>query len=155
MKELEPYKARIATTSSASYYVDDKKRLWAFGELSPALHGSIPGTREGLSVRTPKLISTITGVVQVVADAYEGAALTGDGQIWYWKDRTSPMRIAKIPGAKQIQLRSFVGGLVLKQDGTVYSWDNPDTGKQVKLTRLPQLQKVEKIRIGVMGSIWH
>lgn len=74
VKEIEPYKARIATTSSASYYVDDKKRLWAFGELSPALHGSIPGTREGLSVRTPKLISTITGVVQVVADAYEGAA---------------------------------------------------------------------------------
>ncbi|MGG3838698.1 hypothetical protein ABEV00_16955 [Paenibacillus thiaminolyticus] len=88
-----------------------------------------------------------------MADAYEGAALTGDGQIWYWnthEEWTSPLRIAKVPGAKQIQLRSFVGGLVLKQDGTVYSWDKPDRGEQVKLTRLPQLQKVEK-----MGSIWH
>ncbi|MFD3271790.1 hypothetical protein ACE3MS_17000 [Paenibacillus dendritiformis] len=40
----------------------------------------------------------------------------------------------------------------MKQDGTVYSWDKPDRGKQVKLTRLPQLQKVEKIRIGDNGQ---
>ncbi|MFL1676809.1 RCC1 domain-containing protein [Paenibacillus dendritiformis] len=149
MKELEPYKARIATTSSASYYVDDKKRLWAFGELSPALHGSIPGTREALYVRTPKLISAIPGAVQVVADSYEGAALTEDGQIWYWnthEDRTSPMRIAKIPGAKQIQLRSFVGGLVLKQDGTVWQWsrnvyEKDSMPEQVK--GLPKIVDVE------------
>lgn len=160
MKELEPYKARIAVTSSASYYIDDKKRLWAFGELSPALHGSVPGTREALYVRTPKLISAIPGAVQVVADSYEGAALTEDGQIWYWnthEERTSPLRIAKIPGAKQIQISS-AGGLVLKQDGTVYAWDKPEAmngqqaAKQVKLTKLPQLQKVEKIRIGNAGQ---
>lgn len=160
MKELEPYKGRIAVTSSASYYIDDKKRLWAFGELSPALHGAVPGTREALYVRTPKLISAIPGALQVVADFYEGAALTDDGQIWYWhthEERTSPLRIAKVPGAKQIQV-SVVGGLVLKQDGTVYAWDKPEAAsgqqspKQVKLTKLPQLQKVEKIRIGNDGQ---
>lgn len=159
-KELEPYKARIALTSTASYYIDDKKRLWAFGELSPALHGSVPATREATQARKPKLISTITGVVQVAANSYDGAALTGDGQIWYWGNDdswTSPMRIAKVPGAKQIQISS-VGGLVLKQDGTVYAWDKPDpanaqpAAKQVKLTKIPQLQKVEKIRIGDYGQ---
>lgn len=109
-----------------------------------------------MQARKPKLISAITGVVQVAANSYDGAALTGDGQIWYWgKDDswTSPMRIAKVPGAKQIQISS-AGGLVLKQDGTVFTWDKPEpaAAKQVKLTKIPQLQKVEKIRIGDYGQ---
>ncbi|MDO7908791.1 hypothetical protein Q5741_20615 [Paenibacillus sp. JX-17] len=143
--------ARIAAGDQASYVVDSAGTLWAWGHLPSSL--TEPGSKSSDSTvwRLAKPVTSVKNVIQVAANGGAGAALTAEGMIWEW-DYRGLTRIGKVADAAAVTVANDGNGLILKKDGTVYTWTmsaaNEKAALSIKLAKAAGLQQIVKISAG-------
>lgn len=166
--------AQVAAGVQWSMALKSDGTVWTWGSNTYGQLGQGLGPDSGAH-STPTEITGLTGVVDIAAGAYFGAALKSDGTVWTWgrsnegtlgddstNTATSPVQVWNnssgccITGVTAISAGSFQLGL-LKSDGTMWMagsnihgalGNGTTTGESTVPVKVPGVSKVSLIAVG-------
>ncbi|WP_416292522.1 OmpL47-type beta-barrel domain-containing protein [Paenibacillus illinoisensis] len=146
--------------------------VWTWGDNGLGQLGV--GNKTPYNTLEPVQVSGLTDIVSINGSYYNSMALKEDGTVWIWGDGSraigyktssstihySPIQIAGLSNIVQIDM-SYLHGLALRNDGTVWSWGMNESG-QLGLgdlvdhptpSQIPNLNNVIKIAAGYSHSM--
>ena len=170
-----PAVANIAAGSGDGYALDRDGRVWAWGDNSLGQLGTGGCTASRLLTRDdlqcplaagPVEVRGLTGVTAIAAGADTAYALTSDGTVWAWGDRSfgalgirighpfadQPVRIRGLKHVVAITAGAY-SGYAIRRDGSVWAWGrgidgelgDGSTANQAAPTRVLALTAIIKL----------
>lgn len=129
---------KIAAGYNQTFAIKSDGTVWAWGNNTHGLLGSGGYSNETV----PKKISSLANIEAIATGAFHTLALKSDGSLWAFGNNTygqfgngstsvdnpNPIQIQTITGLKDISAGSYYT-MVLKTDGTVWTWGNNDYGQ--------------------------
>ena len=164
----------VSISSGLQHYLalKDDGTVWAWGDnsLGQLGIGSLP-----YNSSTPIQVSELSSVVSINASYYNSMALREDGTVWAWGHNLrgvlgydsptdhiqfTPLQISGLNNIIQIDM-SYLHGLALKNDGTVWSWGFNNSGQlgdgtyldRATPSQIPKLKNVTKISAAYNHSL--
>ncbi|MGQ8873815.1 RCC1 domain-containing protein [Paenibacillus sp. TSA_86.1] len=164
----------VSISAGLQHYMALKEdgTVWTWGDNGLGQLGS--GSKLPYNSLEPIQVAGLQGVVAINGSYYNSMALKDDGTVWIWGNGNrvigyqsststihySPIQIAGLSNIVQIDM-TYLHGLALRDDGTVWSWGFNDSG-QLGLgdyidhstpTQVPNLNNVNKITAGYSHSM--
>lgn len=117
------YPVKLFAGGNCSSAVKQDGTVWTWGYLKETRQDTAAGP-------APAAIAGLTGVTAISSENSGAVALDSDGRLWRWHDTLSPERLEDVNGVKMIEVGSDFT-MLLKKDGTVWSWSMPHNGTNV------------------------
>ncbi|TBL81031.1 cadherin-like beta sandwich domain-containing protein [Paenibacillus thalictri] len=147
--------------------------VWAWGFN---MYGQMGNGVAGDSQATPVQVAGLTDVVAIDSGSYTNVAVKSDGTVWAWGynsagqigngvtggNQTTPTQVTGLTGGTvKAILGGLSHGLVLKNDGTVWSWGTNKFGQlgdgttvnRTSATQVPDLSGITAVSGGAAFSL--
>ena len=134
-------------TVSPNLALTNDGAVWGWGGYAPAIR---------LPRVAPEQVNGVTGVKAVATGGPGVLAVTDQGSVWEWSERSRPIEVGGLRDVVTIAMGSHYN-IALRGDGTVWEWSGESAPLQVSdLAGVATIAATEDIRLAVKGdgTVW-